>query len=299
MYTIQLTKQTETQHLAHLYEHIFYIHIDTMLRSEGWFAPVDYSLDAYTDAGVISIVLDLYDGDLVDTFHEIIRKTVDIDIDFDMEITSIAIRQLEAEYNKLLVIKSEEKLEQSLRKIHKIEWLVNAKNIKSGQAEFHDDKTISLGDDLDVKTIAITFPLGHIDQTVRPLCRQIAGLIANTLISDLADTYGGFVVSEAYQVNDNHELEAVLKLAKSTKLTTGDIDTLYREVVQELSEGGGFGRLIKALRHIDTIPMPPSNERTYEDTGVMMDNHAWGEIATDDNLRKILAELKYDVTAAF
>lgn len=278
MRTITMNKKVTDHLFAHLYEHVFFIHVDSALRNKELVAPIDYSLDASTSDGEITITLDLFDTNTMSVDRSYIES---MEIDTEMEITEIALNQIQAEYEHEIAVASVKKLMESLTTIHHAPW--NTHDVID-----IDSDILILQKRIPTKNIRISLPLMNIDATLRPLLRQIAGVIINTLISDIADTYGGFVTTEAYRVSTDRELEAECRLLQNCSVEVSDIQKMSDETIIELTESKAFDRLLEILNHVDLSELPPDAEKTLQDTGVLIDTEGWREIASQQNLQTVL-----------
>lgn len=271
--------------LAHLYEHIYFISLDTILRRCGFFSTIDYSIDAYTEDGEIIFNIETY----ADIAIENIIEEATTQFLHNEAILDIAINQLESEHGKSLVFHNINHLKDALHELNAIKW--NTKSIHKV-----DNSILSFGDKLELKTLQVTCSYSGIDQKIKPLYRQVAGITLNIFMSDLADTYGGFVASETYKTNEQKDLIGSVVFKDYIDKTKAK--KLFRETRDELSTKGGYKRLLSLLQNISQLYMPPSSERTYNDTGVYMNEKKWRLLATQQNLRYVLDKLHCEIKDA-
>jgi hypothetical protein len=127
-----------------------------------------------------------------------------------------------------------------------------------------------------------------------PLTRLVNGITLNVLVSDLADTLGGFVSSQAFATNDTKQLSSQVRL--STRSSNTYIQQLFEQTVKDLQSDGAYDRLAAMLRDIDTMNQPPSPEATLKDTGTSMTSAMWRDVANKDNLQKIINRMSVNVS---
>lgn len=278
-----MIKRCDNHLLAHLYEHMFFIYLDTAFRDRELFPIVDYSIDAYTENG--QIVFN------VESYHEAVNTKLAIsqaNTDFLSvpEITEIAITQLESEYTKKLLHNGMKTLEHELERLNQHGW-------NSDKVYTSETQPLRLGSNIQTYDLEITFRYGNLDVFLKPLYRQVAGLTLNTLISDIADTHGGFVTTEAYSTKSDRSLLGIIRI--KDRLPYNDIQKMFVETVDELKSQNGYRRLLDLLQNVSVLENPPSNERTYKDTGVMMDEEKWRQVAKPDSLESVLEALHCDI----
>lgn len=272
---MKLTKRCSDHLLAHLYEHIFFMHLDTELRDDGFFDIVDYSIDAFTEDGEVVFDIEQYaDINLESAIESASSAFLSIP-----EFLDIAIAQVECEYGKTLGFDTIAEVESALLELNQAAWNTEVVHEVT-------ENIITVGGELSTHKLQITVDYAGVEGSLKPLYRQVAGLTLNVMISDIADTYGGFVASEAYATDGARNLlgEVILK----DQLEQSVLDDVFKDTMAELSEKGGYVRLLEALRDVSKLDNAPSAERTLEDTGVMMDDDKWRELATDNNLETIL-----------
>lgn len=284
MQSITLYKNVSSHHVAHLYEHIYFIHLDTKLRESGYFWSIDYSIeDATTTSGLVKIYIEDYTNGLIN-----LREVIKLDIDFLMEITEIAIGQIESEYENIFNISQPDQLIKALQKIHAVEWTIGPKKPKDKIKV--NNNILTVGEEIGSTELLITFIYPDISKELLPLYRQVAGLTLNIAISDIADTYAGFIPSDAFQTNDMHQLEGVIRFANYKKI---DVDAVIKATIDEIKSAGGYDRLLAILSDIETAYSAPSPENTFRDLGIKMTAKKWKQIATQENLEIVLRSLIY------
>lgn len=284
MQSLTLYKDISSHDVAHLYEHIYFIHLDTKLREAGYFWSIDYSIeDATTTSGLVKIYIENYTNGLIN-----LREVIKLEIDFLMEITEIAIGQLASEYIKDVYASQPDQLIKDLQKIHATKWTIGPKLPKDKIKV--NNNILTVGEEIGSTELLITFIYPDISKELLPLYRQVAGLTLNIVICDIADTYAGFIPSEAFQTNDMHQLEGVIRFANYKKI---DVDAIIKATIAEIKTAGGYDRLLAILTNIDATYNAPSPENTFRDLGIKMNAKKWKQIATQENLEIVLRSLSY------
>lgn len=278
-----IAKQCTHHIFAHLYEHIYYMHLDTALRSAGYFDIVDYSIDAHTVDGRVTIAIELYSESIdIDAFIG------DASSDFlsILEFLDIGILQLECEDLQHLDTPDVQALQEELKQFNAAPW--DTDDVFRVSASI-----VGSSGHVEVCELNIIMGYENIETTLRPLYRQIAGLTLNVLASDIADTHGGFVASEAYATAADRSLLGVVRLGN--RLDTGVVRKMLAETIEELRLAGGYERLRRALADTTLLENPPSVERTQRDTGVKMSPDLWRALATRNNVEYLIAAIRLDV----
>lgn len=258
------------------------MHLDTLLRDKGFFEVVDYTLDAFTEDGKVVFVIDLYrDVDIAATIVEASDEFLAVP-----EFLDIGLAQLEAESEKSVVFGRILDVKNHLLQLNRIEW--NATTVY--QVE---DDTLKIGGKIDVKKLLSIFDYEGIKLQLRPLYRQVAGITLIIGLSDIADTYGGFVSSEAYETDRFNNLIGTVRLRE--KIDQSKLNTMMKDTINELREMGGYSRLTEMLRDSEKIKNPPSTERTFRDTGIQMTKDTWRDLASPENLETLLKEVHFEL----
>lgn len=281
---MKFTKKSNSQLIAHLYEHIFFIHLDTALRISGFFPIIDYSLDAFTEDG--EVTLDFNTFREIDVIQAITQAGGNF---FSIEdLLEISIAQLESEYQQEILTDDIQGLKSNLVKINNESWNSDTVINVVQNARLHNS--------IEIQRLELTFIYPKIDRDLLPLYRLIAGVTLNTLASDVADTLGGFVASKTFEIDEDKSLIAHIHLTNLTE--EKGIRDLYHETVRDLTDKSGYRRLIDDLANTDVMTMPPSNEKAYTETGVKMDTKKWAKIATNENLITIIGALDLKIRQA-
>lgn len=279
---MKFTKQSSNHILSHLYEHLFFIHLDTTLREKDLYPIIDYSIDAYTTDGRVVFDIETYrDIDIEECIAQANREFLTI-----KELTDIAIAQLEAEYACSIAIKDMQALEEDLTKLNETPW--------------NTDSTVQIPNDIISKAgevplyiLTLTAAFNNLPAKIRPLHRLIAGVTVDVAVSDIADTFGGFVRSKTFTTNAQKDLIGEVQLKES--VPRAELTMLIGETKHELQSSGAYERLVADLSDTKTMMHAPSQKRTFEDTGITMDDNKWKELATNENLKSITDQLVLEI----
>ena len=213
MQTIVLKKSSSSHVLSHIYEHVYSIALDTLLRESGLMPIIDYDIYATTDAGVACIELESYTVDNIENYLE----KVDTDGTRVREYAATAVAQVEVE--------------------------------KCVRFEIKDEQAF---------------------------------------YNDLADSYAGFIQSEAFAVNEFDELEMHISLHPDVDLS--GIEAVANNSLAELLDSKSIERLLSELQDVSAMEFPPSNTFHYKDLKIEMNSDMWRQVATAYNLGSLKKE---------
>lgn len=281
-FIMRLTKQCSDHLLAHLYEHIFFIHLDSLLRDNGFFPIIDYSIDAFTEDGNVTFDIEIYHT------IDVSRMVADATTQFldNEDFLYIGIGQIECEYGEQIIIDNIESVIKNL-------YILNKQGWDSEKIVDIASSGLTMGGGIDVKQLELRIEYPEIAPILKPLYRLIAGVTLDALESDIADTFSGFVASEAFQTDESKSLVGHIRLQEL--VVRHDVENLFNGTKQELIDKGGYMRLLSDLVDIESMELPPSNDQVYMETGVKMDNNAWATIATEENLQLTLELLELEI----
>lgn len=292
MKTITFVKITNSFHLSHLYEHIFYSHISTALREKGFFPITDYSIDARTyKHGVIFFEIEVYNPQLSPDLPDIIHE---LPLSLEQHVVELGIRQVEAEkersYNRPML----KVLSPQLDNIQQLPWidLDNFNSTSITPKKTNDTDFYPLQAKLQTQTISIRLVDGSEATGLKPLYRLLAGLIVNVIAEDMSDAYGSFVTTTPYLVDAHDTIYCSLRMSDAIHLDQNDITSLSHEAINEMSALQAFERVTDLLNDKYEDYMLPSAINTYEDTGIIIGREGWKSIANKENIEKVLRSIK-------
>lgn len=277
---MRITKHSDSHLLAHLYEHLYFIHLDTALRDMGFFSIIDYSIDAFTEEGEVVFDIEPYTQiDLAGARRQATAEFLTIS-----DLLPVALSQLECEYEQTLQFDNLADVEFELQQLNVTKWNDDSRY----QAK---SNLLTIGDSIETHNLRLTIDYEGVDTVLKPLYRQVAGVTLDVMVSDIADTYGGFVASETYATDEHRNLIGIVRL--KIPLPENELDNIFLNTKQELTEKNGYERLLNTLHDVKMLGNPPSNERTYQDTGVLMSNEKWHEITTKESLNNTVRHLHF------
>lgn len=300
-----LIKQSNSVDLAHLYEHIFCMHIEELFYNEHLFQYLDYSLVGKTYHGsVVYIDLELYTEDAI----TLANKVSTLPITLNEKVLLTAMTQLLAEEEEPLGSTGYDNVKRALEALHEQPWknvddieLVDAKNIRKKTGPFYIAKgkarrarklTTSILFDPD-------FATSH--RELLPLFRQFAWLILSTLQSTLPEVYGYYSFKDEYKnTKKTIGLLATFKVADADDVEVDIPDTLETclKVVHDLKQYDVFTRYMDELRktsHYNNPNLAPNLEKNYEDTSIFIGPKGWQKIATNENCELLLKHMSIEV----
>lgn len=127
MIATTLIKYGRDRHVTHIYEHIFCIHLTSYLESKGLYQFIDYSLDARTYHDGNIFLYFVFNDNKYEVVDKLLDKIKHLHIDFEHEITDIAIKQVEAEYGYIFDKFSADDLVMALARLHDSSWMDSRK----------------------------------------------------------------------------------------------------------------------------------------------------------------------------
>lgn len=291
-----LFKICDAFQLAHLYEHLYYAHIDTLFRNKGYYQPIDYSIDASTYAdGVVTIAIELYNSKIPDDFLQSLQS---VRLDITGERLDIAINQLIAEKQVEYQWVEYQELKKLLSNIDKQPWQ-DADDFELqdlSQRQVEEKGMIETNHKLErANTFSIELRLISDNRGLVPLYRQIAGSIINTLAIDISDSYAYFITSHRFEMNEHGALVARFNTGYS-EVEPKAIQDLYEETMRDMESDKVLHRQLIALQNISYLKpvsyIQPDPTNTFEDTDILIGSKGWKKISTSKNLESILQNLE-------
>lgn len=278
MKKLQFTKSTTHHLLSHIYEHLFFIHLDTVLRNEGLFDIIDFTLSATTYKGKITFSIEI--DDEYDIVHLIEKATQDfLSIP---ELLAIAVSQIECEYKKTL------KIDDALLRAQLIELNAAPWNTPDEYQPSISCCSVS-STPKDPVALALSVRYEKSDPNSWLLYRQIAGVIMNNLLNDIVDTHGGFVESAPYRLDAQSNISGLLRLPSG--VTPQEVLVLYDELLDEMLYRKAYDRLARLLHHSSRLDPNPT-----DGAGNVISEQLWQEIATPQTIKFILQNISLQIT---
>ena len=293
-----LIKQSPTIQLGHLYEHIFCMYIDILLRKHRLVPRLDYALDGTMYyGGIVYIEVELY-TDAAIALSDALRT---LTIKFDEDIITTAATQILAEKEEPLGSTGYDHVKRALEDLHAQPWqniddvgIIDTKNIRKKTGSFY----IAEGKPLPARKLVIgvflkaEFAKSH--RELLPLFRQLAGLINASLQHKIASSYGYYSFDDMYK-NTNSTIGVLNTFkvgnANDIEVDLADILGVCFDVIRDLRQCDAFGRYINELRNVSYYNHPglaPNLEKNYENTHIFIGAKGWQKIATNENSELLL-----------
>ncbi|HWZ65643.1 MAG TPA: hypothetical protein VNX65_02475 [Patescibacteria group bacterium] len=300
-----LIKQSNSFDLAHLYEHIFYTHIEELFYKKHLFQYLDYSLVGKTLYGTAYLDLELYAEPAIILAKEIPNLTIRLDKDN----IAIAASQILAEEEAPLSSLGYETVRQALIDLHNQTWqnadnieLIDTKKVrKTTRPAFY----IAEGKSLPARklqfgvTLNKDFVIQH--RVLIPLFRQFAWLIMYNIHGALSDRYGYYSTRENFK--STKKVTGLFNAFKVADAYDNDVRLsnnleACQEVIQSLRQYDAFTRHMSVLRNISYYNRPnlaPSFEENYEDTHILIGPKGWQKIATQENYELLMKHMSIEL----
>lgn len=299
-----LIKQSPAIQLGHLYEHIFYSHVDTFFCKHHLFPYLDYLLigKAYY-GGIVCIGIELYTKEAIALSSAI----PDLAIDINKTTISIAASQILAEKEERIGSTGYDDIKRDLKDLHARPWqniddieLIDTKKVRTKTGSFY----IAEGKPLPAKKLTVSIVLNaefaKVHRELLPLFRQLSLLVILSLQETLADTYGYYSLEDKYKNNGTASLSNIFKVphGAGADVDLSDILQTSIKVVQNLQQYDAFERYMSRLHrtsYYDNPILAPRLERNYEDTLIFIGAKGWRQIATKQNCYDILKNATLEV----
>lgn len=302
MRQISLLKQCNSVQLGHLYEHIFYAHLDTRLREKGFYQPLDYDIYAATyEGGMIHIELIIY-ADELSSFS--IEDVEELAVSFSEAHIATAIDQIIAEKELPVGYESFDILCTLLNNLHAEPWrdldefgFVDTKSLRQSYKGFYISEGQPVKSRKLIAYLTIDKEFIKNNRQLSPLFRQVAGLIMQNFSLDLADSQGYFVASSAYLMTESTKIKSEFRVGNILVNTEEDIQYCV-DIVKELYDNNAFTRLVNVLQRVSYKQewwKAPNMEATYEDTAIFIGSEGWKEIATLENIDLLLKQMSIEL----
>lgn len=282
--------------LGHLYEHIFYAHLDTYFRNKKLYQPIDYSINAATNGnGVIYFEIQLYNEMAQKVTYEEVST---IDLDFTDHAIDIAISQILAEKEIPFGWEPYDNLRPLLQTLHEKEWQnidnVDVYDLKDSVLDevgfYVVDGPQKKSEKLHIE-IAIPHNILAKDPGLTPLFRLVSGCIVNVIANDLSDAAGYFFNTERFAMKRANVTHGIFMTGEHLADVEDDI-TVCKEIIKDMRSDKAFDRLCDRLTtatyHLDPYQLPDV-EKTLRDMSYLVGAAGWKRLATTDNVETILA----------
>lgn len=294
-----LVKPTKSIQLGHLYEHLICLELMDIFKSHGLYLHSDYDLLAKMYyGGMIYFEVTCYTEN-----HPVVSEILPkIKINYDKYLDS-AISTLYAEHQRELKVSPKAELIKLLEQLHSQPWTslddlgsIDANDFmdKPSGIDFKNDDFIKLKK----FTLSVTYNNPDEDLLVIPLVRQALKIISYNISNAIADKYGMFSNYDSFK-----KVKSGYKLGNT--MTTGLIDydtkdclNIAHDFFLEMKNSGVFERFIDQLQNLSLSMRPeasPNFENSYENTLVFTGTKGWKDIATRNNLERILNNITFKV----
>jgi hypothetical protein len=305
MKRLVLIKKSPAVQLGHLYEHIFWSHVDTLFYEHDLFPHLDYSLTGETyEGGIINITVELYTEAAIALSDAIPALPVKL----NEEMITTAATQILAEKEEPLASTGYDKVRRELEDLHAQPWqsideigLIDTKDIRKKASPFY----IAEGKPLPARklttSVVLDVKFARLHRELLPLFRQFAWLITSSFQGVLADTHGYYSDEDAYK-NTKGGVSVVntFKVGNAKDIEVDVPATLETclGIVSDLQKHDVFGRYMKelhAVSYYNRSDLAPNLERNYEDTLILIGPKGWQSIATEENGKLLLEHMSIEV----
>lgn len=294
-----LVKQSKSIQLGHLYEHLICLELMKIFQSNNLYLHADYDLVAKMyHGGMIYFEVTCYTENHPN-IQEMLSK---IKIDYEKFLES-AISTIYAEDACGLELDTKEEIITLVDELHLQPW-TSLDELGVVDANMFEDENNGIGFDKDghvkLDTLIISCNYNHIDEdtTIIPLARQLLRIASANINDAIAEKYGLFSVEDDFKkVKTGHKLINISRVGYLQPDLEDCLDIAVK-TFEAMKKAGAFNRYMEQLKHISYSKRPqdaPNFEKSYENTLVFLGSKGWKNIATKENMDKILCNFSIDI----
>jgi len=292
-------KPSPSIQLGHLYEHVFCMQLNALLRSKGLYSFLDYAITGKTyHGGMVYLQIDLYTKRRIN-IKKLVAKMA---IKFDQATVSLGISQIIAEKGVMLGGNGYDKIITELEQLHKQSWvaiddfdILDAKNIRRKSYPIYTtDQPVS-----NTKKLKLSINLNtNRDRNMIPLFRQISHLILLNIENAVCDKFGYFACDNSF-ISDKHstKLTHIFNVG-AAHIEPQAIANTALEIIQSMVKDRALVRFGSQLRSMSYAKKPleaTDFEKNYEDTLVFIGAKGWKSSASPDNISKVLNASSFEL----
>lgn len=300
-----LIKQSDSTHLAHLYEHIFCTHIEALFYDNHLFQCLDFSLIGRTyHGGVVYIDMELY----TEAATTLAKQIPTLEIKLNKTTIPTAASQLLAEEEEPFSSTGYDNVKRALKGLHAQPWQnidgfgqLDTKTIRRRAYPFYIAEGKSLPSRKLTTSILLDVDFARSHRNLLPLFRQLAWLIAMNLQSVLAEKYAYYNQSDSYKKTGvKIGLLNSFKVAHAHDIDvdlTENLKTCF-EVLRNIQRHNGFNRYATELSKISYNNHPdlaPDVGKNHEDTLIFIGSKGWQHIATPENCELLIKHMSIEL----
>lgn len=287
MHRLILTKAVYSTDVAHLYEHLFCMAVNSFFLKQHLFQYLDFSLVGKTHHnGVVVVDIEFYTKEAIKLAGEI--SSLQLDLNYD-EIF-IAMLQILAEEGEPVAMTSMDEVMADLKTIQSEAWidydksdvLVSKKQEKSDSSFYvaqGESRTPS------VLTASVNLRLDTIKEPAHlPLFHQLAQFITENFQVTLGTKFGVYSYEDRFTKDDGiYSYNNYFKVPDTdeVELDLKEVAVFVRQFINRLSDAGAFLRFFDSLKNLSLYSNPnvvPDFERIYRETEVMMGAKGWSRL---------------------
>ena len=299
-----LVKQSSAIQIAHLYEHIFCMHVGDFFWEKQLVPHVDYALNGKTyHGGIIVIDISLYTAQAIAVADQI----ADISIEMNERTVKIALAQLIAEIEEPFESMGYQAIADYLLALDVLPWQlmddvtsIDVKQVRRAAGPLYIVEGASIASRKLTATAILPKEFAASHRNLLPLFRQIAWVIISSWQYKIADGYGLFSFDDWYMTHKNGvSVSNVFKVARTNDIDVPAVLTTCRETVDDLRRSGAFERFMNELQGVsyyersDSAPMYEDN---YESTLLFLGSKGWQEVATRENCDTVLKNMMVEIS---
>ena len=299
-----LVKQSSAIQIAHLYEHIFCMHVGDFFWERQLVPHVDYALNGKTyHGGIVVIDISLYTAQAIAVTDQI----TDVSIEVNEKIVKIALAQLIAEIEEPFESTGYQAVADYLLTLDALPWQlidditsIDVKQVRRTAGPLYIVEGASIAARKLTTTLTVTKEFATSRRDLLPLFRQLAGVIISSWQHRVADEYGLFSLDDRYRTHKNGvSVSNVFKVARTNDIDAPAVLKTCLGTVDDLRRSGAFERFMNELQDVsyyDRSDSAPMHEDNYESTLLLLGSKGWQEVATRENCDAVLKNITVEIS---
>ena len=286
-----LLKPSSTIQLAHLYEHLFYMHLVKLLQEKGLYLYSDYNFYGRTYyKGLIYIELEVFCESKLD-FNKILQN---LHLNFTEKNITICISQIVAEKQSILRGGSIKVLTDFLKKLHNEKWIkIDDYGIINSKDNRQKPYPLFIPKDSEIKLKELKIAIKLAPDIVKnnhelvPLFRQFSHIIVDNLENIICDKYGLFFIKDSFKLNESASLTATLRIGTLDFELNDSLSQITKKLIQSMLKNNVFEKFVKKLSSIsnkNNVNNLIDFENNHKETMFFIGSKGWKQIATMKNI---------------
>ena len=299
MKRLLLLKQTNSPVTAHLYEHMTMNALKRLACKADLFKQIDYFFlgTNYTKTGLITIDIDLY----TDESTRLEKSLQNIKTPITEETIQLAMQQIAAETEQIIVCDDATKLKHSLNTLNDKAWqsLETADTINTTNHLFKNENIKQVDEPaltVDHITYALTGTLPD-DDTLKPLFYYLTSAIHST-VADIANhQLGYYETSRSFSCHGNRAMCTNEFAAMRHLINNVELERSYHNIIEKIIKPANLSRIIgrlKSFSYTNGTLDTPNIDLFEKNVGVIIGPKIWQNLADEGLITRLLTNFKLE-----